>query len=142
MTTSVQKFTVPKFRNPFKSNSTSNYSNPSTKTAQLPSNVQKSSQPYKRKRAASPHSISKKSKTFTKPSWRLLLSFYDEDLKVSLNFRCFSEETLIPPTISETLLVANSEDDDCRTEENEIRLCSDYVAFQLELAILKAEINA
>ena len=138
MTTSVQKFTVTKFRNPFKSNSTSHYSIPSTKTAQIPNKAQSS----KRSRAPSPHSIRKKSKTLTKPSWRLLLSFYDEDLRVSLNFRCFSEETLIPPTISETLLVANSEDDDCRTEENEIRLCSEYIAFQLELAILKAEINA
>lgn len=138
--TSVQKFTVPKLNNPFKSSSTSHYCLPSIKTTQISTKLQ--NLPSKRKRTSSPQSISKKCKTNSKPCWRLLLSFFDEDLRISLNFRCFYEESVFPVTIGETLLVTNCEDDDCRTEDNEIRLCSDYIVFQLELAILKAEINA
>lgn len=138
--TSVQKITVPKMNEVFKSSSTNCYCLPSIRTTQVRNKMQ--CLPTKRKRTSSPQSISKKCRNRDKPSWRLLLSFFDEDLRISMNFRCFYEESVFPATIGETLLVANCEDDDCRTEDNEIRLCSDYIVFQLELAILKAEINA
>ena len=76
----------------------------------------------KRQRPPSPVKSSKKSKLCGKAGWSLMICLYDEDCNFSVNFRCFSENDVVPTEISELSLVPNQSDDDCKTQDKEIKV--------------------
>jgi hypothetical protein len=91
----------------------------------------------KRQRKPSAEKSCKKTKLSGKNEWNLMVSFLDEDNMCSVNFRCYSEEVLIPKAVSSVPVVPSQNDDDCKTLEKEIEISSHYLAFQLEQSIIK-----
>ena len=71
-----------------------------------------------------------------------MICLFDEDLSLSMNFRCFTEHEVIPADIRTVPVIPNQNDDDCKTQEKEIEISSQYLAFQLENSIIKEPCNA
>ena len=143
---SVKKFIQPKLTFPIKSSSTSK-SFPIASTRHHSRQASRDTQDlfnYERKRPRdlSPIYQTKKCKQKELPTWQLTITLTDEDFPVSFNFRCFNEETIFPRTVSESIKSERHTDDDCQTSDDDISKCCDYISFQLEQAILRAEINA
>ncbi len=141
---SVKRYFQPKLNFPIQSVSTSKNSDKSSSNSIYhsydTSEIFKSDR--KRRRETSPMYLSKKSKQINIPRYQIMVSLLDEDLPISLTFRCFHEDSIFPSSIWPCLVQSRDQDDDCQTLEQDISLCSDYISFQLEQAILKAEINA
>lgn len=143
---SVKKFIQSKLTFPIKSSSTSK----SLLTASTRHHSRQTSRDtadlfnYERKRPRdlSPIYQTKKCKQKELPTWQLTITLNDEDLPVSFNFRCFNEETVYPRAVSDLIKSERNSDDDCQTSEDDICKSCDYISFQLEQAILRAEINA
>lgn len=151
--TSVQHYTIQKIRRTFNSSSTSTQSLYSLKTKPTLSTPLKpqalsinpgkklSYSSKKRERPLSPEKSSKKSKLCEKAEWKLMISLFDEDTHSSVQFRCFYEDLIIPAVLDESKIVSCVNDDDCKTQDSEIELCSEYLAFQLERSIVEAPCN-
>jgi hypothetical protein len=90
----------------------------------------------KRRRQENNWVNSKKTKLEKKIDWKLTVALYDEEMGISVNFRCFYEDFCIPEAVNSEELPNVAKDDDCKTEEKEVEVCSEYLAFQLERSIL------
>lgn len=110
---------------------------PASEQTPLPAKKKLEFNSKKRQRPLSPMKNSKRSKMNGKTIWNFMICLYDEDFKLSVNFRCFAENEIIPTEVQAVSVVSNPNDDDCKTQEKEVNVCSEYLAFQLEQSIIK-----
>ncbi|OMJ73403.1 hypothetical protein SteCoe_27912 [Stentor coeruleus] len=96
--------------------------------------------PKKRTRNELWTSENKKSKMNFGPLTKLVTELYDPDTGMTTAFRCFREKEIIKEQIISESIIKNEFDDDCQTDDTQIKACVKFMSKALEEALLNHKI--